>query len=314
MKTEHFEYLSNDKLTKIHGIRWIPEGEIKGILQISHGMAEYVNRYDEFASYLAQKGILVTGNDHLGHGKSITHKENEGFFSEKNGNENVIEDIRGLQDLTKREYPNLPYYILGHSMGSHLLRQYICIYGNTIEGAIYSGAGNMFNVGIKLSMTVIKGIAKVKGWNYSSEGVDKLAIGGFNKKIKNARTSKDWLSRNEKNVDEYIKDEKCGFSFTVNAYYNMLKGMDFAFNRKNIKKIPKDLPILMIAGDKDPVGHHGKDILAIAKQYKKMGIRQVEYVLYKDDRHEILNETDRDKVYRDIYVWLGHQISSIILK
>ena len=144
--------------------------------------------------------------------------------------------------------------------------------------------------------------------------VDDFGMGSFNKKIKNSRTEKDWLSRNEENVDSYISDKDCNFTFTLNAYYNMLKGADFAFNEKNIKKIPKDLPILIIAGAEDPVGHNGKDIIAIANKYKKLGMKQIEYVLYKDDRHEILNEMDRDKVYKDIYIWLGHQISKITLK
>lgn len=304
MKKEEFFYNSSDKITKIHGIKWIPEGEIKCVLQISHGMLEHIDRYDEFAVSLATKGILVAGNDHLGHGTSLLKEEDRGYFSEENGNKAVIEDMRTLSNMLKEQYGNIPYFLLGHSMGSFLVRQYLTLYSPGIDGAIIVGTGQKPYVLVKAGMVISGVLAFFKGWRYRSRFVDNLALGGNNKSFKPERTKADWLSRDEKIVDDYLNDKRIDFMFTLNAYYNMFKGMAYLYDKNNLEKIPKDLPVILLSGEKDPVGSFGRDVVKLYDDFKKMGIKDVECKLYKDDRHEIINELDRELVYEDIVSWI----------
>ncbi len=299
-----FYYDSADMTTKIHAIKWVPDIEIKCILQIAHGMLEHIDRYDEFANAMADLGIVVSGNDHLGHGSSLINEESRGFFSEKEGNKVVIDDINKLNNILKEQYPDVPYFILGHSMGSFLVRQYITIYNSGINGVIIVGTGHQPYALLKIGLIITKLIATFKGWRYRSKFVNNLAIGNNNKKFQPSRTNVDWLSRDEKIVDEYIKDKRINFIFTLNSYYNMFKGILTLYDDDNLKKMFKDLPIILLSGDKDPVGNFGKDIVMLYNKYKKLGIKDVSYVLYNEDRHEILNELDREIVYKDIGDWI----------
>lgn len=300
---KEFYYDSYDNRTKIHAVMWIPEGEIKGILQISHGMLEHIERYDNFAREMAKNNILVTGNDHLGHGYSIASEEDRGYFAD-DGNKVLIEDIHNLMISTKKQYPDIQYFILGHSMGSFLLRQFISLYGSEINGAIIMGTGHQPYPLIKSGVLIARLIALFKGWNHRSTFVDKLAIGRYNKAFEPGRTSKDWLTRDEKIVDDYIADQKISFMFTLNAYYNMFKGMLFLYNKNQLKNTPLKLPLYLVSGKNDPVGNFGKDVIKVYEQYKKLGIINVSYKLYDDSRHEILNETNKEDVYSDILKWL----------
>lgn len=300
----HFYYLSQDKKTNIHAIEWIPEGNISAILQISHGMVEYIDRYDEFAHFLNKHGYYVVGHDHLGHGDSVQSKEDWGYFNEKKGNECVIGDIHQLRQLTQEKYPTTPYFLLGHSMGSFLVRQYLTMHGLGLSGAIIMGTGNQPLSLIKLGKIFCRITATFKGWHYRSNFVNNMAFGGYNKKFFPSRTTMDWLSRNPKNVDTYLSEERCNFIFTVNGYYHMFRGIEHLAKDKNFKKIPKHLPIFFIAGEEDPVGNFGKGVKSIFQKYKNGGIQDVSLKLYKNDRHEILNENDRQTIYMDIYEWL----------
>ena len=207
VKKEEFYYDSSDNKTKIHAIKWIPKGEIKSVLQIAHGMLEHMERYDEFANYLALNGILVAGNDHLGHGFSLQKEEDRGYFCQGDANKVVLDDIHNLRNILKKEYEEAPYFMLGHSMGSFLIRQYITIY-NKIDGAIIVGTGQQPYAAIKGGMILTRVIASLKGWRYRSLLVNNLAIGKNNKRFEPARTPVDWLSKDEKKVDEYICDKK----------------------------------------------------------------------------------------------------------
>jgi alpha-beta hydrolase superfamily lysophospholipase len=309
VKKEEFYYDSRDKKTKIHGIKWIPVNqEIRIILQIVHGMLEHIDRYDDFANYLAENGILVVGNDHLGHGSSLAKEEDRGFFSEKDGNKVVMEDIFTLMNIIKSEYSNVPYFMLGHSMGSFLLRQYITIYEKTIDGAIIVGTGFQPYILVKSGEIITRLIAVFKGWGYRSKFVNNLAIGGNNKKFEPGNTDVDWLSRDEKIVDGYINDKRIDFIFTLNAYYNMFKGMLSLYDNSNLSKIDKNLPIILLSGEDDPVGNFGKDVIKAYNGYKNIGMRDVSYKLYKNYRHEIINELDRKVVYEDILNWIEERI------
>lgn len=302
-----FYYNSYDNKTKIHAIKWIPEGEIKGILQISHGMLEHIERYDDFARKMAENNIMVTGNDHLGHGYSIVSEEDRGYFAD-DGNKALIEDIHKLMISTKKQYPNKPYFILGHSMGSFLLRQFISLYGFDIDGAIIVGTGHQPYPLIKSGVLITRLIALFKGWRYRSPFVDNLAIGGYNKAFEPGRTSKDWLSREEKKVDEYIADNKINFMFTLNAYYNMFKGMLFLYYKKHLINIPQNLPLYLLSGKNDPVGNFGNEVVKVFEQYKKLGIKNVSYKIYDGCRHEILNEINKEDVYSDILNWMSNYL------
>lgn len=301
---KEFYYLSKDGVTQIHAVEWIPEGEVKAILQISHGMVEHIERYGEFAEFLKQKGIYVVGNSHLGHGRSVISQEKLGYFQEPDGNECVIGDIRELYKITRKKYPFLPYYMLGHSMGSFLLRQYLGRYGNELAGAVIVGTGNQPDLILKGGKIICRLVAAVKGWEYRCQLVNGFAVGGYEKKL-----GKAWISRNEENVKAYTEDPLCSFVFTLNAFYHMFDGM-LKMNRQERKgRIPKELPVLFAAGKEDLVGNKGKSVEAVYQRYRKQGMQNVKIRLYEEDRHEILNETDREQVYQDIYEWIENVLT-----
>ena len=300
-----FTFASGDKRTKIHAVEWKPEkGKPCGVLQIFHGMVEFIERYEEFANFLTEKGFVVIGNDHLGHGKSIRGKEEYGFFSEQNGNQTVLGDLRRLHVQTAKKYPGIPYFILGHSMGSFLLRQYLSMYGEELDGAIIMGTGTQPVAALRFGRRLCHILAKLHGWHYRSRFVDKMAFGGYNKHFRPARTDKDWLTKEESVVDAYLADERCTFLFTLNGYDNLFYSIEEAGKQENIEKIPKDLPVLFVAGQDDPVGNFGKGVEEVRRAFQAAGMGDVTWIVYENDRHEILNETDRNTVYRDLYAWL----------
>lgn len=303
MKKEHFTYASNDGKTDIHAIRWVPEGKVEAVLQISHGMVEFIDRYDEFASYLAQRGILVTGNDHLGHGQSVRSEDDYGFFAEKDGNRIVLKDIDKLRRMTGKKYPDVPYFLLGHSMGSFLARQYICLYEKGLAGAVIMGTGYQPRIVTQFGMGLTKLLARIKGWDYRSAFVDSLAFGGYNRKF-GKPDGKEWLSRNEENVINYKKEKLCNFRFTLNGYYNLFYSIYTLSLERYLSGMPKDLPVFFVAGQDDPVGQFGKGVTKVYRQFMSMGMKDVTCKLYPQDRHEILNELDRETVYGDIYQWM----------
>ena len=305
MSSSEFYYDSSDGKTKIHAIKWIPENEIKAILQISHGMLEHIERYSDFAAYLSEHGVLVVGNDHLGHGSSIASEDGRGYFEEYNGNKVLIEDMHTLVRIIKSEHSDIPYFILGHSMGSFLTRQFITLYGNEIDGVIISGTGQQPLGLIKFGIFVTKLIASFKGWNYRSKFVNFLVLGRNNNKFEPARTKFDWLTRDDDIVDNYISDTRINFIFTLNGFYNLFNGI-LDMNETNLLKfIPKDLPMIFLSGDMDPVGNFGKDVIKAFNIYEDLGMKNISMKLYTGDRHEILNEIDREQVYEDILLWIS---------
>ncbi len=311
MKSE-FYFPSKDGNTEIHTIEWKPEGEVRAVLQMCHGMVEYIDRYDEFAQYLCGQGIYVVGNDHLGHGKSIQSKTEFGFFHEKYGNACVLSDIHTLRQRTIKKYPEVPYFMLGHSMGSILLRQYIQTYGTGLAGALLIGVvAEQLQVSLCFGQCLCRMIALVRGWHYRSKLVDKVVTGSFNKKYKPARTRADWGTGDLEKLDAYVADPLCSFVFTVNAYYHLLEGMKKMQKKESVFMIPKTLPILFAAGTDDPVGGYGKGVRKIYEKYKAAGIRDVSLRLYAGDRHELLNERDRKQVAEDLYHWIEDRISAI---
>lgn len=307
MKSMHFYYRSEDKVTNIHAIEWVPDGEIKAILQIAHGMVEFIDRYAEFAEFLTEQGVLVVGNDHLGHGKSVQSKEQYGYFAYEHGNKAVIRDIHKLRQIASKGYEKLPYFIMGHSMGSFLIRQYICMHGKGLAGAIIMGTGYHTAAETWFGMRLTSAIAKKNGWSYVSEMVDDIAFGSYNAKF-GEKEGKEWLSANQDNVEWYCNEPLCNFKFTVNGYYNMFYGMNMISHKKFLEKMPKNLPIYFVAGDEDPVGNFGVGVLKVYEQFRHLGMEDVSVKLYPGDRHEILNENDRYQVFNDINDWMNAHI------
>lgn len=308
---DEFYFPSKDGNTEIHTVEWKPEGEVRAVLQICHGMVEYIKRYDEFARFLSDRGYYVVGNDHLGHGKSVQSKSEYGFFEKKYGNACVLGDIHTLRRRTQKKYPSVPYFMLGHSMGSSLLRQYIQMYGNGLAGAVLMGTVADHR---RISLLTVKRLchlmAAVRGWHYRSRIVDDLVTGRYNKKFRPAATKADWITSDKERLEAYVSDPLCSFMFTVNAYYSMVSGMIGMQKKENIQMIPKKLPVLFVSGAEDPVGNFGKGVRKIYEAYKSAGIQDVSLRLYEGDRHEILNETDRQQVYSDLYTWFETELGT----
>lgn len=303
MKREFF-YLSADGETSIHALEWLPAGEVRGILQISHGMVEYIDRYDAFASWLAGRGWYVTGNDHLGHGKSVLAEERYGYFGEPDGNAWVIRDLHRLRELTEEKYPGIPYFIMGHSMGSFLVRQYIRSYGKGLSGAVIMGTGYKGRLILEAGQLLCRCIARVKGWGYRSALVDSLGLGGYSRKFPAAEGKRAWVTSDVRMRETYEEDALCSFRFTVNGYFQMFEGMKTLAGKKGPDGIPGELPVRFTAGADDPVGDFGKAVEKVWKSFCRAGIKDCTIRLYPKDRHEILNERDRQDVYEDLFCWL----------
>lgn len=300
-----FTYPSKDGRTGIHAIEWIPDGKPKAVLQIAHGMVEFIGRYDRFGTFLAENGIYTVGNDHLGHGASVVNQGDHGYFAENDGNLCVIGDMHTLREMTQEKYPDVPYFLLGHSMGSFLARQYIEMHGEGLAGAIIMGTGMQPAAVLKLALTICRIDARLKGWKHRSELIFNMALGSNNKKFEPARTKNDWLTKDEAIVDAYNANPWNNFKFTTNGYYNMFRGIDFAQKEENLRKIPKSLPVLIVSGGEDPVGNFGEGPKQLADIYRKTGLTDVEIKIYPGDRHEILNELDHDTVDADILNWIS---------
>lgn len=304
MKNEFF-FPSSDGITQIHAVEWIPEGEIKGTYQMCHGMVEHIERYDAFATYLSSNGYYVVGHDHLGHGKSITSIENKGFFHEERGNACLIADIHKLRLLTEEKYPKLPHFIMGHSMGSFLVRQYLGAHGEGLSGAIVMGTGDQPELILHAGKFLCKMISVFKGWKYRSKLVNDMSIGSYAKMFANVTDGTSWLCKNSEIVKKYAEDPMCGFVFTISAYYHMYDGMLKMKKQEAAGKVPKDVPVFFVAGATDPVGNSGKLVEKTYQNYVNCGIKNVSIKLYDGDRHEILNELDKEVVYEDILNFLS---------
>lgn len=304
MKRYDFIFQTADGQT-IQAYRWKNEAiETIGVIQIAHGMVEHSLRYEPFISFLTSHGFIVYANDHRGHGKSYKKKKNRGFFAKKDGFEKVVHDTALLTDLIVKQEPNLPLFLFGHSMGSLIMRRYIQVYDKPISGVILSGtAGDPKLIG-KIGLAVAKSQRFLKGSKKRSPLMDRLIFGSYNKRFSPARTSFDFLTRDEQVVDEYIKDENCGFICSTSFYIDLLEGTLKIHRSEEIEHIPKQLPIFLFAGEEDPVGDFGKGVQAVYEQYVEHGLEQVSLKLYEGGRHEMLNELNKEEVYMDVLNWL----------
>ncbi|CAM3705211.1 alpha/beta fold hydrolase [Erysipelothrix urinaevulpis] len=305
---ENFNYPSTNKRTNIKASQWIPDNEPKAILQIVHGMVEFIDRYDGFASYLNQQDILVVGHDHLGHGESVNHESEWGYFAKEESADILVEDVESLRKITAEKYPELPYFILGHSMGSFVTRNYLLKHSESIDGVIICGTGQNPLIQLKSAKILTRTLAQFRGWRHRSKLIDKLAFGGMNRQFEPARTTSDWLTRDEEIVDFYNHEPRCQFIFTLNGYETLFDLCIKMQDKEKLSLMRKDLPVLFIAGDKDPVGKNGQYIHDVVSDFNEVLSQPAEWILYPDYRHEILNEIGKEQVYHDVSEWITKQL------
>lgn len=309
-KKTDFSFLSTDGKTMLHGISWLPENrEVVAVLQIAHGVAEYIGRYDGFARFLNEQGIAVFGHDHLGHGLSLSENDVPVYFGEGNTWNTVVDDMYRLHLRIKEQFPDTPLFIMGHSMGSFLTRTYLIRYSGTVRGAIIMGTGWQNEATVTGGLLIAKTIARARGEKSTSDFVTNLAFGAYNKAFAPVRTGYDWLSADTDNVDRYIADPLCGQDTTVGLFREMLNGFRFNQKSSNLQKMDKNCPLLLISGKDDPVGSMGKGVQQTFDAFRASGIKDVTLQLYDGLRHEILNEAaQKDTVCADIYAWLERYI------
>lgn len=303
-----YAFNSKDGHSLIHCRKWLPEGEPVAVVQLVHGMVDYIERYDEFARFLTSKGYVVVGHDHIGHGQSVTSMNELGVMTGKHPAEDMVGDIYNHYAITKKEYPTLPYFILGHSMGSYMVRKFLAdktAYLDGLTGAVIMGTGQESAASCNAALALIKILSLFKGKKYRSALVRDISYSKpyrrydcYGKDYGNS-----WLSKNTRNVENYYHDPYCTFMFTLNAYKGLVEAAKYVGTKACVAKMKKGIPLLVVSGDADPVGNLGKGTTAAYESFKAAGIKDVTLKLYKGDRHEILNELDREQVFQDIYQW-----------
>lgn len=301
---------ADDRKTPIHAVKWTPDaGEPVAVMQLVHGMIEYIERYEEFAEYLAGKGFVVMGHDHIGHGDSVESPADWGIFHTKTPAATLVEDMYTNYCLIREQYPGLPHFILGHSMGSYLLRMFLCEKADGIKdcaGAIVMGTGSVPDGTSKMGLTLIRLIEKFKGPDHKSGLMPKLSFGGKAYKGYNMDGSdpaNSWLSKNLDSVTKYYHDPKDTFAFSLNGYRILMESTSYDNQPENLAKMNKALPVLIVSGAEDPVGDRSAGVKKVYEEFLQAGMRDVTCKLYEGDRHEILQETDRQQVFADIYDW-----------
>ncbi len=301
MRTEFF-YPSAGSGT-IRGLRWEPEEAPRAVVQIVHGISEHIERYDAFARFLNSHGILVVAEDHMGHGGSVTEGEVKGYFT--GGWFKAVQDTYRLLCNTRMEYPDVPYFILGHSMGSFMTRTLLARHPNCgISGAIISGTGWIHRALINTATAACTLVGKRQGFDTTNKALNDLVFGNYNKSVEHKRTTHDWLTRDEKIVDAYLADPMCGFDATTGLLRDMMMGLRYIQEPVHLQRMKKDLPILFIAGQDDPVGGYGKGVKQTADAFRQAGMQDVSLRLYPLCRHELLNEINKEEVYAYLLKWL----------
>ncbi|TQR04699.1 alpha/beta fold hydrolase [Psychrobacillus soli] len=294
--------MSDDHL--IHIVQYMPEQPPTLHVHLLHGMAEHIGRYDEFAQVLVENGFIVSGHDHRGHGKTAEKNGQQGFFAEQDGFERVTEDVREVLVQVREEIGDVPLILFGHSMGSFVARRYMQKYSESLAKVVLSGT--TFSPGVMgdIGSLIGKFSAKQKTPQTESALLNKLSFGGFNKRFKDAQTDFDWLSSDANEVKKYIDDPFCGFIPSNQFYIDLFHGLKIIHQENEIKKIRKDLPVLLISGLQDPVGKSGKDIFKVAKGLTNVGMENVTVQLIENARHEILNEVNKSEASQFIVNWM----------
>lgn len=288
---------------------YLPQEQPRAILQIAHGLSEHFGRYDEIASYLAEQGFLVCGNDHLGHGMTSPSSEDLGYFGDENGWAHMVDDMHILTYLMKNTYGELPYFIMGYSMGSMLARAYITCYGEDLAGCILVGVSGR-NQGEKIARPFIKLMRKLRGNRYRSKFLYILAFANYNKKFGEDCDRLQWMSRDPKVLADYRSDPLCNFIVTVSGFQDLMQVLNFVTRKEWAEEVPKGLPIYLVSGNLDPVGDYGKGVQQVYKELLNVKIKDLSMKLYPDDHHDVLNEPNKEIVYKDIVNWMIKHLHS----
>ena len=300
-----FYFPSSDGKTLIHVNQWTPvPGEVRGVVQIAHGVAEYGKRYEPFARFLCAHGFAVVANDHLGHGQSQIEGRPMVYLGDKDGWQHVVDDIETLRRRTAKTFLDKPYFLFGHSMGSFLSRTHLIRYPGVLDGCVLCGTGHMSPAMIAGGKLIADREIRRLGKAAFSVRADDLAFGTYNRAFAPARTKFDWVSASEANVDAYIADPLCGGDATLGLFRDMLEGLGYLTRQSNINKMDRELPVFFIAGDQDPVGDMGRGVQKARDCFRKAGLTDVQMKLYHGLRHEILNEATHQYVYQDVLDWL----------
>ncbi|MBR3690472.1 MAG: lysophospholipase [Eggerthellaceae bacterium] len=307
---EEFSFPSADGVSTIHARWWLPvAAKPRAIVQLIHGMSEHIGRYDQFASFLVSCGFAVCGHDHIGHGRSVSSPEEFGCLPAKQGASIMVADAQRLRQIAAERFPGLKHFVFGHSMGSFVARSLVSKHGQGLAGAIICGTGNQALALSKAGNALANLLCKLRGPRSTSSLIHNMAIGAYAKAIKDAKTPNDWLSHDEKLVESYALDPLCGYMFSVSGYAALTKLTGEVVTPACAAGVPKDLPLLYIAGEQDPVGDCGKGVRAAARLVRSAGVNDVELIMYADMRHEILNEFGKEKVYADVLEWLEGRLS-----
>ena len=321
MKTTTITYASRDNASTVRALMWEPDevasgGEApRGLIQLVHGMSEHVDRYAGFARFLVDQGFAVCANDHIGHGRSVSSAADLGHMPLEMGEDVLIADVQALRELALERLSRqcdmrvsgIPYVIFGHSMGSFITRVFLTRHAFGVRAAILCGTGHQARVLSGAGKALTRSLAKKHGERYVSDVVDGMAAGGYGKAIKDAKTDVDWLATDPEVVAEYQRDPLCGQKFTVGAYHVLTSLVSDATDPRLARKVPNSLPLLLIAGECDPVGECGAGVHRAAEMYRKAGVESVTEKLYPGMRHEILNEPIKGDVHRDVLAWLERQ-------
>ena len=293
---------SSDGIHKLHGVVYLPDGEVRGTVQVVHGMAEYIGRYDALLRFFAEHGFVAFGHDHLGHGQTAQSEEELGFLAHEDGWKRLVEDVDVFADAVAEEFPGKKRILFGHSMGSFVVRLYAARYGEKLGGLIVMGTGGS-NPAAGAGIATAKLIRALHGEKHVSGMVNSLAFGKYNDRTEK-RTAFDWLSCDEGNVQRYIADPLCGFPFTVSAMIDLVTLNKLSNENAAFADVPKTLPILLVSGAEDPVGDYGKGPIEVADRYRVAGVKAVTCKLYEKARHEILQESCRETVLADLLAWI----------
>ena len=311
VSAQEFTFPSSDGVHRVSAVRWTGDGPPRGVVQLVHGISEYIGRYDAFARFLAEHGFAVVGHDHLGHGRTARAPSEYGCFAPRDGWKYVLRDTHALRLLTGEQFPGLPCFLLGHSMGSFVVRGYLMYWPGTVDGAILSGTGQEPPLTVAAGRVLSGLLSRLRGPETRSGLMDALSVGAYNRQFRPNRTGADWISRDPSVVDAYCADPLCRFLPSVGMYHDMMVGLQLLARPANLRRMDPDTPVFFFSGDRDPVGACGKGVQKVAGWFRRAGVKDVTVRLYPQGRHEMLNETNREEVFRDVLDWLESHLPPV---
>lgn len=306
-----YQVPSSEPNIDLRVIEWLPkyQKKPKAVLQIVHGMAEHIERYEDFALFLNQHDIAVIGHDHLGHGYSVSKNEAKyGYFAEKDAVQKLVDDAEKITNIMEKGFHHIPHFILGHSMGSFIIRNYLQKTDHFFEGAVFMGTGGTRKE-IQLVLPLLEWLDKEQGEKISHQ-INQLAFGHYRHFFPENHSEFDWLSKNQENVDRFLEDPLSGFVFTNNGFYTLFQLIEGATESGWASRLNPSQNYLVVSGEQDPVGQMGKGPKEVAEQLNEANVKSTMLLLYQHLRHEILNEKEKSIVYLDLLSWIERMMES----